>query len=213
MAITTLIYCAGKNVRLDDIAIKAGFMVGAQLPCTTYLPLYFADQNWKKPDRTAYLAALEKHQPYMATVLDLERLNQLDEVLAWAEDAAQWVAVVIIIPKAQGIISRLPRSIGGRPVRLGFSVPTKFGGTELPVWEFAGWPVHLLGGSPHRQMAIARYMDVQSADGNVINLAATNFCKYWQDGRWYSITPRQGDAPYEAFRRSCENIMAAWRKQ
>jgi hypothetical protein len=209
-----LIYCGGSNRRFAQIAIDHGFLFGSQLPRTVYYPLYFADQCWKKPNRAAYMAALAQHRPHMASVLDLERADQLDEVLSWAEEAAQYVQCVMLIPKVFGIIPRLPRRIGGADVRLGYSVPTKFGGTELPVWEFAGWPVHLLGGSPNAQMELAHYMAVESADGNMAMKAATKFCNYW-DGIWRDIdaTGYTGnDAPYEAFRRSCENIAAAWVK-
>ena len=210
MAAPTLIYCADGNARFAEIAIRAGFRYGAQLPNTVYYPVWFADQNWRSPDRAAYMAALAEHRPAMATVLDWERPEQLDEVLAWAEDAAQFVDRVLIVPKVIGGIPRIPRQIGGKPVVLAYSVPTRFAGTQVPAWEFYGWPVHLLGGSPHKQMELAHYLDVQSADGNYINLKATKFCEYWKSGRWAPIRPRQEDAPYEAFQRSCENIAAAW---
>lgn len=205
-----MIYCADGNRRLAQIAIDAGYKYGARLPGTIYHPIYFADQDWKKPDRNAYMSALATHRPYMATVLDLEDTGQLDEVLSWAEDAARYVEVVLIIPKVQGIISKLPRDVGGAEIRLAYSVPTKYGGTELPLWDFYDWPVHLLGGSPNNQMEVARYLDTTSIDGNYHNLKATKFCEYWDDGRWLSITPKQDDAIYEAFRRSCVNIWEAW---
>lgn len=185
---------------------------GAQLPGTVYFRPEFADQDWKKPNRAAYMTALAQHRPRMATVLDWERDDQLPEVLEWAEEAAQYVEVVILIPKVFGGIPRLPRRIGGAAVRLGYSVPTAYGGTELPLWEFASWPVHLLGGSPHRQIALSAYLDVQSADGNYANRKATQFCEYWNGARWLPVRPSQDDAPYEAFRRSCASIMAAWRE-
>lgn len=206
-----LIYCAAGNARFAQIAIDAGFLYGAQLPGTIYHPIWFADQNWKKPDRTKYMAALAEHRPHMASVLDLERAEQLDEVLSWAEEAAQWVDVVMVIPKAFGIIPFLPRRIGGADVRLGYSIPTKHGGTQVPAWEFDGWPVHLLGGSPHVQMRLRHYLKVASADGNMINRVAMSYGKFWLDGDWINIGTVT-DMPYEAFRRSCDNIIAAWRK-
>lgn len=222
-----LIYCGGGNRRFAQIAIEHGYLYGSQLPETVYFPIHFADQDWKKPNRAAYMAALAKHRPHMASVLDLERADQLDEVLSWAEEAAQHVKVVMIIPKAFGIIPSIPRRIGGAEVRLGYSVPTKFGGTELPVWEFAGWPVHLLGGSPNRQMQLVHYLDVQSADGNMAQRMATLCCSFYDPSRrtpkgyWATLNAYDGqpwsdgtgsaDAPYEAFRRSCENIMRMWK--
>ena len=212
----TLIYCANGNRRFADIAAASGYRIGAQLPGTVYHPVYFADQDWKKPNRTTYMAALATHRPQMATVLDWEQICQLPEVLEWAEEASAYTDHVVIIPKVVEEIGRIPRTIGGKPVVLGYSVPTRYGATPCCWWEFEGRQVHLLGGSPHAQMRewdyLRRVADVVSADGNMINLAATRHCKYWQQGKWVAITPRQSDAPYEAFRRSCENIQTEWKR-
>lgn len=218
-----IIYCGGGNPAFASIAIEAGFRYGSRLPETVYGPLYFADQDWCNPDRVAYMAALAKHRPYMASVLDLEQPAQLNEVLDWAEDAAQYVEVVMIIPKYTRAIESLPRTIGGKAVRLGYSVPTSHGGTEVPAWEFCGWPVHLLGGSPQQQMKLFRYFDTQSVDGNMAQKMATRLCAFWDGekvtkrGQWPTLTDYDGqrwdgDGPAEAFRRSCKNIMAAWKK-
>jgi hypothetical protein len=224
-----IIYCAAGNSRFAQIAIEAGMTYGAQLPATVYYPPQFVDQDWKRPDRAAYVAAVAQHRPRMATVLDWERDEQLPEVLAWAEDVAPFVERVILIPKVIGGVPRLPRRIGGRDVVLGYSVPTRYAGTSVPPWEFAGWPVHLLGGSPHRQIAMAHYLNVVSADGNYIAKMAQRWNQFWslapalyaKDRRWPRLIEVDGrawgdgsstaDAPYEAFRRSCVNVMEAWR--
>lgn len=218
-----LIYCAGGNQRFAQIAIDAGFLYGSQLPATVYHPVHFADQDWRKPDRERYMAALNEHRPQVATVLDLESEAQLSEVLGWAEDAAQVVGRVIIIPKISGVISQLPRRVAGAEIVLGYSVPTSYGGTELGLWEFDGWPVHLLGGSPQSQMRLRYYLRVVSADGNMANKMATSRCQFWAPGNakakdryWPKLQKADGsewdkDAPYEAFRRSCENIIRAWK--
>lgn len=224
METPTLIYCGGGNPRFYEIATTAGFEYGAQLPDTVYGPLYFADQNWKQPNREAYMAALAKHRPYMASVLDLEYEAQLSDVLSWVEDAAAFVDVVMIIPKVCGIIEKLPRNVAGADVRLGYSVPTKHGATFVPVWEFSGWPVHLLGGSPHKQYEIAHYFDnVASVDGNMFQKMAVQFCAFYEPdrrkhrrGHWPTLQEADGkkwdnDAPYEAFRRSCKNIIEMWK--
>lgn len=209
-----LIYCAAGNRRFAQIAIDAGFLYGAQLPATIYFPPHFADQNWKRPNRAAYMAALAQHRPHMASVLDLEYDDQLPEVLSWAEEAAQWVSVVVLIPKAFGIVPRLPRRIGGADVRLGYSVPTSHGATELPVWEFHGWPVHLLGGSPQAQLRLAHYLDVHSTDGNYAGLMARCYGEFFNGADWIKLSAvghhERKDAMYDAFRRSCENIVRAW---
>ena len=147
-----LIYCANGNRRFAEIAINHGFLYGAQMPGTVYFSPYFCDQDWKRPNRSVYMAKLAEHRPHIASVLDLERPAQLDEVLGWAEDAAQWVEVIMIIPKFFGAIGLLPRIIAGKSVRLGYSVPTRFGGTEVPVREHRGCPVQILGGQTNQQM-------------------------------------------------------------
>jgi len=160
------------------------------------------------------MAALAQHKPHIASVLDWERQEQLSDVLQWAEEAAQHVDVVMLIPKVQGGVEQLPRTIGGKPVRLGYSVPTSFGGTELGLWEFGGWPVHLLGGSPQAQMQLTRYLDVRTADGNYSGRKARQYCQYFDGRRWVQLatTGFDGrDAPYVAFELSCKNIMSAWR--
>lgn len=230
-----LIYCAAGNRRFAEIAINAGFTYGAQLPATVYFSPAFVDQDWKKTKckahkntidmmcvdcaqarekaRPRYMSSLSKHKPRLATVLDLEHDDQLPEVLAWAEEAAQYVTeAVLIIPKAQGIVSRLPRVIGGRSVRLAYSVPTKYGGSSLPLWDFTGWPVHLLGGRPEKQMELSHYLNVASADGNYFGMKAREFCEHWEwPGKWIPDGGRtENDAHYAAFERSCANIVAAW---
>lgn len=217
-----LIYCAGGNRRFAEIAIDAGFLYGSQLPETVYFPIHFADQDWKKPNRERYMTALEKHRPNIATVLDWEQSEQLPEVLAWAEEAAQFVDVVMIIPKVINETHRIPATIGGRPIRLGYSIPTKHGGTQVPLWEFGRRPVHLLGGNPGQQMKLAHYLNVGSVDGNMMQKLA-NYGMFWTPGqkpfanKWTTLLQAdgerwEGDAPYEAFRRSCKNIMEAWDK-
>lgn len=222
-----IIYCANGNRRMVQIAVDAGMLYGAQLPWTIYpdvAPLYFADQNWKRPNRERYMEAISLHRPHIATVLDLERSDQLSEVLDWAEEAAQFVEVVVIVPKCS-VIERIPEEIGGKQIRLGYSVRTKFGATSVPVWEFGRRPVHLLGGSPHRQIEMAHYMNVVSLDGNYSLKIAFQSSQFWVPGnaryarnRHYpTLNEADGyrwgnDAPYEAFRRSCENIVLAWRR-
>jgi hypothetical protein len=222
MAMPTLIYCAGNNPTFCRIAVDAGYRYGARLPATTYAPVYFADQDYKRPDRQQYMTALARHRPCMATVLDWEEEKQYPEVLSWAEEASQYCQRLIVIPKIPGSIARLPRQIHGREVVLGYAVPTAYGATCVPLWEFRGWPVHLLGGSPQRQMREWRYLslcsDVVSADGNMANLQAHRG-RYWsatptRTGHWQQLhttgdTAREG-ANTRAFKHSCTQIYAAW---
>lgn len=207
-----LIYCDGQHRRFASIAVEVGYHYGARLPGSAFFPLAFADQDWRNPDRQRYMAALRQHRPATATVLDLEREAQMGEVLSWAEEAAQWVEQVVIIPKFSGVIARLPRRIENAEVVLGYSVPTRYGATKCAVWEFDGWPIHVLGGSPEMQMALfclfhrvappswmcgkarrfvqsnwmfAGGAEVVSADGNMATHLANRLAAFWsvQPGR------------------------------
>lgn len=218
-----LIYCAGKNRAFDQAAHDAGFMLGARLPCPVYLPIQFADQDWKKPDRVGYMASLAQHRPAMASMIDIEQAADIPTALNWAEEAAQYVGTVVLIPKVSGVIAQLPQRIAGADVRLAYSVPTKYAGAVLMLSEFGRMPVHLLGGSPQAQMRLRHYLNVVSADGNMANRMAMNL-QYWTNGdarfskdyywpklREAGIEP--GDnGPLTAFALSCQNIIAAWRR-
>ena len=214
-----VIYCADGNSRLAEIAIDAGWIYGARLPAAglPYRP-YFTDQNWRQPARTAYMGLLAKYRPQLATVLDYEHADQYDEILDWAAEAAQYVPTIIIIPKVSRTISDLPIDIDGHPIRLGYSVPTRYAGTTVPLIEFADWPhgVHLLGGAPEKQIELARLLgNVRSADTNYHAKMALNYAKYWTPTGWRPLSAdgrtHKRDFIYEAFRRSCLNILDAWR--
>ena len=215
----TLIFCAAKNKRYVEISINAGFLYGAQLPNKVYYPPYFVDQDWKNPNLESYVEALKEYQPYMASVMDWERPEQLPEILKWAEAIVPFVEVIMIVPKVQNSISSLKKKICGKSVRLGYSVPTIYGGTALPYSDFIGWPIHLLGGSPHKQMKLTGFLNVVSIDGNM-HMKMAELCTFWSRdkgirGHWIGLNEIGDndwgkDAPYEAFRRSCVNIMNAW---
>jgi hypothetical protein len=222
-----LIYCADGNPAFAAAAVEAGWLYGARLPATVYQPVYFADQDWKAPDRTAYMASLAVHRPAFATVLDWERDDQLCEVLGWAEEAAQHVTeAVVIVPKVVGGIPSIPRKIGDKRVILGYSVPTSYGGSPLPLWEFTGWPIHLLGGSPQAQMRLWSQMaltcEVVSVDGNMSAQQARRG-RVWtsppgtpvrRNSFWQQLRDlgddRDDGVPLECFRRSLDAIRLAW---
>lgn len=228
-----LIFCAAKNIQYAQIARDLGFSYGAKLPDPhIYYPPAFVDQDWLNPVHDAYMAALEEYRPALASVLDWERWDQLPEVLRWAESAAQFVTeAVIIIPKVPGGIASLPREINGKQVRLGFSTPvknpkTKFSGTGVPLREFDGWPIHILGGSPQKQYELAhKGLKAASIDQNYIMnqaKAARFFApaigtsrkahnKYFPQLKEAGLGYISQDVPNHAFRLSCANIKAMWR--
>lgn len=218
-----LIYCCSSGgSKFHDIAVELGFRYGMRLPDSQFrvhsLP-YFADQNFKKPDRVAYITALAKYRPEVATVLDWEKPNQYNEVMSWASEAALYCNKVVIIPKVPGTVKNIPKRVGKAKVLIGYSIPTKYGGTRVSPEECVGKSVHLLGGSPHRQMEYSLLMDVESTDGNMAHKLAHRGL-FWsalpgKSGHWISIKDTgikiDKDANSEAFRLSCTNIVKAWK--
>lgn len=218
-AVPTLIYCASGGKKFADAAVEMGWKYGAKLPHTVYHRPFFADQDWKKPDRKKYFDALRLHCPEVATVLDLEREDQFEEVMDWANEASEIVGgTVIIIPKISGVIDRIPEEINGKKVVLGFSVPTSYGGTPLHTVEFSGRSVHLLGGSPQKQIELSGYLRVVSIDGNMSHKQAHR-CRFWRfapgkRGTWIQLretgnTQKEG-ASIVCFKMSLGNIRDAW---
>jgi hypothetical protein len=239
--IPTLICCAADNRKYSAIAKECGMLLGARLPNTIYCDIYFADQDWKDPNRKQYMEMLKTHRPHMATVLDLEEEAQFSEVMSWAEEAASFVEIVIIIPKVSGVIDRIPDKVNKKKVRLGYSVPTRYGKTTIPTEEFRGREVHLLGGSPHAQFSIcgihfpkeqgaffiqSPVLSVKSLDGNMFLSMASRNCQFWcpgdayyaQNPYWPTVSEEAGGhtglagSNYIAFRKSCENIVRTWKE-
>lgn len=201
-----LIFCLGSNRRFMPIARAAGWWAGARLPATLYeshYPLAFADQNWSAYQRAllrsprsaavrraAYMHAVAVARPIMASVLDWERPDQLSEILDWAAEIAPHVEHIMLIPKVVNQAERLPDCIGGKPVVLGYSIPTTHGGTRCQLSEFDGRRVHLLGGSPRQQIQAAQLLIEKgpnarliSADSNMLHQAA-GYGTYWTGRQW-----------------------------
>lgn len=208
-----LIYCGGGSPKFANIAVSNGMLYGAQLPSSTYEDVYFADQNWRKPNLQKYLNAIMIHKPSLATVLDYDHNATLDDVLMWSEAVSPYVDTVIIIPKISGTIDKIPTAINGKPVRLGYSVPTKFGATDVPIWEFGRREVHLLGGSPVNQLMLSRYLNVMSVDGNYLQKIA-HWGRFFDGRQGYKTLSDYGrvdeDMPYVAFETSVKNFVKAW---
>lgn len=221
---TDLYFCAGDNKRFAQIAIDAGLRYGARLPNRVYFPIEFADQDWKNPDLSSYVEAIRTHKPKLASVLDWERDEQLPEVLMWAEEIAPYVETIIIIPKVYGGIPSIPERIGSRNIRLGIPCGPHQGKAP-PLWEFGRRSVHVLGGQPHRQLELARYLNVASVDCSVTAYMARYKCAYWTERKEKGAKSRYwaqlqevglGDfgkgSLYEAFYRSCSNFIKVWTK-
>ena len=220
-----MIWCQGGNPRSARLAVESGWWYGFRSDSNHYAqelgPVALLDSHWEmgKVDWPRHLKTAAEVRPWLATVPDTMTEEQLPLTLAQAEELSPHCEQVLIVPKAPGLIERIPREIKGKRVVLGYSVPTSYGGTELPLWDFAGWPVHLLGGSAREQCELCGYLNVVSADGNVAWFLARRGIVV-TDGGVGGKTVRQMDGQrwagehghLEALRRSFVNLRRFWER-
>lgn len=153
----------------------------------------FIDNEWHGYEHKLHVDVVAEVQPKYATVRDLLTPAQAEEAgveyysiadtIAMAEEIAPNCENVIFIPKFD-CMADLPREVGGRRVVLGYSVRSSYGGTPVTAKSFAGWPVHLLGGTWKDQRALLNLLgdDVVSIDNNLILKGGTFGTFYRGDG-------------------------------
>ncbi|PEE97791.1 hypothetical protein CON21_26300 [Bacillus thuringiensis] len=164
----------------------------------------FIDIDWKNYDFKKHLEAVKAVNPIFTIARDIEDLNELDEILSEAAELSLYADNVLIVPKDTKMTGRFEELIP-KEFLLGYSVPSKYGGTEIPPYSFDR-PVHLLGGRPDVQRKLAELMPVVSFDCNRFTLDA-RFGDYF-DGNRFIKHPIGG---YETcLRESFQNINLLW---
>jgi hypothetical protein len=213
-----LIYTGADNAHFHAICRRANWLPGIRSdkrPCAEATDIQFIDVRYRKPDFARHLDLVRRFRPRYATVPDLsEREVSREDIrraLRESEALAPYCGVVLLVPKLPGQIDLLPKEVA-----LGYSVPTRYGGAHYDLRELEGHQVHLLGGSPHRQLLLYRYIacfaDVKSLDCNMFQLVS-GFGKFWRGGRWVRHPARgSGDVrtSYECLAWSLVTIRQAW---
>lgn len=214
-----LIYCAAGNPRLVEIAHATGWQLGMRSDASPmiYAPI-FVDIDYKKPNFEKHLEIVARYHPKYASVPDLSETevswrDALDKI-AMAHILANYCEIPLIVPKLPGQIEMIPPDIA-----IGYSIPSSYGGAQYPLWELAGRRVHLLGGSPRKQMQAYLHLSaiatVLSADGNYAQLMATRYAQYWEHDSWPKhpgVANKEKDIYLDCWKRSCINLLAAWQK-
>jgi hypothetical protein len=177
-----VIYTFGCSDATCCVAHKSGLMYGVRSTdraCDRH-PIAFIDNEFKSYDHALHREVVARFRPKYATVRDIMTRKQcreagveyydIDQVMRWAEELESHAENVIVIPKYDCL-----KDIPDRYV-LGYSIPTSYGGTPMPIGAFAGRRIHLLGGSPKRQYQhwSAVPDDVVSVDTNFINRVSTH---------------------------------------
>lgn len=203
----TKFLCHSKT--LLDIAQRYGWLPGARytnLRDVRHVErLGFLDIDWEDYRFHLHIKAASATRPFMTVAQDVERASDLNRILDQAELLNEHADQVVIVPKDESLSENLSARIPSKFI-LGYSVPTRYGGTRVAVQSFAGRPVHLLGGRPDVQRQIAKYLWVVSVDGNRFTLDA-KFGDYF-DGKGFRPHPLGG---YQrCVEDSIQNINKLW---
>jgi len=197
------------SYKVSSLALNFGWLPGARYTnlrdVRKFERLYFLDIDWKNYDYLKHLQVAKDTRPMITVARDIVNLDDLDRVLDEALELSNWADRVIVVPKDVRLMPMLPDAIPDTFV-LGYSVPTRYGDTELDPAFFAGRDVHLLGGHPAKQRALANQLRVISIDCNRFTLDAT-FGDFF-DGETFRPHPLGG---YElCIRESLFNINRLW---
>lgn len=195
--------------RVNSLAIKLGWLPGARYTnlrdVRRFDRLGFLDIDWKDYDYHAHLQATKDTRPTLTVARDIVNPKQLDRILYEALELSEWADNVIVVPKDLKLQPLLPDIIPENFL-LGYSVPTRYGDTELPLACFARREVHLLGGHPARQRVLGVRLTVTSLDCNRFTLDA-GYGDFF-DGETFRPHPTGG---YElCIRDSLLNINRLW---
>jgi hypothetical protein len=140
----------------------------------------------------------------MTVARDIECRRDLRPTLDQAFKLLEFARYVVVVPKDPLLEDRLNESIP-KEFLLGFSVPTRYGGTKLSPGSFKQ-PVHLLGGRSDVQRKLGDLMPVFSIDANRFTLDAA-FGDYF-DGEIFRPHPIGGYRT--CLSESVKNITALW---
>lgn len=161
------------------------------------------DIDWKNYDFQKHLRAVQEFQPLLTVARDIECISELNQILKQAAVLQEYCKYVVIVPKDIRLIhisTKIPQHF-----LLGYSVPTRYGKTTLPL-SFFDRPVHLLSGHPQLQREIAKSIDVFSMDCNRFTLDA-KFGDFF-NGKKFTSHPMGG---YQrCIRDSIQNINQLW---
>lgn len=134
----------------------------------------FVDNNFKNPDRERLEHIVEITDGEFVVLPDVYDGEDLQDIVSFGERLQEkHNTTPIIVPKDELDYSIIPKDW-----ILGFSVPSGYSETEVPIDIFQSHKVHLLGGSPRNQIKYANKLldsggELYSIDGNSFTKAAT----------------------------------------
>lgn len=193
-----------------SIAKKHKWYIGARYTnlrdVATFRKVHFIDIDWKNYDYKRHLEAVKALKPKYTVAKDWEKAGELKTLLKQAGSLANHAEFVIIVPKVTELKHKMLSLIPG-DFMLGYSVPTKYGGTDIETEYFDGRPVHLLGGRPEKQRELAKVLNVKSIDCNRFTLDA----QYGDYFNGVTFKPHPVGGYQKCLEDSIKNINKIWK--
>lgn len=138
------------------------------------IPVDFVDNNFKEPNQDRLTDIVSKTQAEFVVLPDVYEVADLDDVLSFGDGLVSNFGVTpIVVPKCDLQFSDIPDDW-----IVGFSVPSGYAETDIPLSSFGDHKIHLLGGSHRNQIQYANEaqslgIEVFSVDGNAFAKAAS----------------------------------------
>lgn len=196
----------GNNRQMPEVARASGMAYGTRhIEAPRDWPL-MVDIHWRDYDWQDYMHKIAEWRPVMAMVPDYEYPSQRRQLYQQIRDLkAAGVLRIMVCPKFSGAVAHIPSWC-----IVAVSVPSSYAGFVPVFSELTGRRVHLLGGSPHKQIKtiiefVGAGIQIVSTDGN----AHTNAAKHgeWWDGvRWQNVGVGKVVPYYEICAQSGGNI-------
>jgi hypothetical protein len=201
------ILCHGRPTL--KIAVRHGWLPGARYTnlrdVRGFTTIGLIDIEWRHYDFRKHLEAVRTTRPLLTIARDVEDIGDLTEILDQAHELSLWCKHVVIVPKDRRFHKFLTHLVPSKFI-LGYSVPTRYGTTHVPIEAFGKRSVHLLGGRPDVQYALAQQLNVFSLDGNRFTLDAS-YGDYF-NGHHFVRHPSGGY--FRCIRASLEAINTLW---
>ena len=192
-----------------NIAKNHKWLIGARYTnlrdVSSFDSVHFVDIDWKNYDYQKHLAAVKNLKPKYTVAKDWEKAEDLKALLKQAYNLAKYCDHVIIVPKVNSLKHKMLKLIPDE-FMLGYSVPTKYGGTDIETKYFDGRPVHLLGGRPEKQRELGKVLNVKSIDCNRFTLDA----RYGDYFNGKIFTPHPEGGYKKCLEDSIKNINEIW---
>ena len=128
-----LIACQSNYVR--NICKKYGWFTGARYTnicdIRQFNDIGMIDIDWKNYDYDKHIWAFEKTRPRITIARDVEDVDELDAIINQSERLSAYASRVCIVPKDLRLMGVMETVIPAKFL-YGYSVPTKYGGTQIP---------------------------------------------------------------------------------